>query len=487
MGLDLVLRTSLIWNGEVMDDRVFERTEPITLGHAGKPTFVIPDLGLPADFAIVRPGSTGHLLVLGEHMRGVVCLGGRQQEVAAVVAGEAFHAVPLEVGDWGVVELDETGTCKLFFQFVRREEHAEIVTRKQLHIGGLGFGVFSLVGAAIFAAKGVGLGEALFRAIALTALIFAGAAVARLVMKQNGESQASLAFSIILHTAILSFTFHVYSEQSAFAFPQPRELTATYLVSRPADPTPVVARITATVPTLGPAVGMAEPLPVVEVPAAPPSGGNRGGAGALRPSRRGAAPPSPFGVLANRDVLAVVDRDIGGDVGVLGGVSGNGRERGEAGPPGPLRTTRGDGRDPRGPAGVHQQAKEIGPIAVRGAVCVGAGCTGGAPVDVTPPPTADPDGPVLTAKEVDEVVRRRAGIFRACYQREVNRVNDLTGSVVMKWRITPSGGVVGVQRAGGTLANQNVLDCLTRNLGALTFPAKGGATVVYPFVFSVGG
>ncbi len=49
MGLDLVLRTSLIWNGEVMEDRVLERPGPVTIGHTGKPMFVTPDLGLPED------------------------------------------------------------------------------------------------------------------------------------------------------------------------------------------------------------------------------------------------------------------------------------------------------------------------------------------------------------------------------------------------------------------------------------------------------
>ena len=131
-----------------------------------------------------------------------MCLGGEQQDVTTLVGSEPFRAMPLEVGDWGVVELDETGTCKMFFQFVPREEHAVILSRQQLNIGAIGFSVFAMVGAAVFAIKGVEVFEALVRSVALTALIFAGAGVARMVMKQNGESQASLAFSIVLHVAI---------------------------------------------------------------------------------------------------------------------------------------------------------------------------------------------------------------------------------------------------------------------------------------------
>lgn len=478
MGLDLVLRTSLIWNGEVMEDRVLERPQPVTIGHTGTPMFVTPDLGLPAEFEIVKPGARGYLLVLAARMRGVVCLGGVQQEVAALVGVEPFHAVSLQVGDWGVVELDDT--CKLFFQFVPREEHAVILTRQQLHIGAIGFGVFALLGAAIFAAKGLDLGESLFRAVGLTALIFGGAALARVVAKQNGESQASLAFSIILHTAILSFTFHVYSEDTAYAFPEPRQLTADYLVSRPADPKPVLAKITSNLPTLG---APASTTTTIEVQAAPPSG-NQGGAGALRqaPPRRAAAPPSPFGVFDNPDLIALTKRDVRGDVGRLSGVTGTGMQRGEAGTP---RVTRGD--DPRGPAAVHQPTSdEVAPIPVRGAVCVGAGCSGGVPIEIATPPTGPMEGPHLTAKEVDDTVKRRAGIFRACYQRQVNKSAELAGSIVMRWKITAQGDVTNVKRQGGSLTSQELTDCLTLNIGLLKFPAKGGANVTYPFVFSLG-
>ncbi len=167
------------------------------------------------------------------------------------------------------------------------------------------------------------------------------------------------------------------------------------------------------------------------------------------------------------------------DVGRLSGVSGTGRQRGEAGPP---HVTRGD--DPRGP--IHAPSTEIAPIAVRGAVCVGAGCSGGAPIEIAPPPAGPADGPQITAKEIDDTVKRRAGIFRACYQREVNKAAELAGSVVMRWKITAQGDVVNVKRQGGTLNHQELTNCLTLNVGLLKFPAKGGANVTYPFVFSLG-
>jgi hypothetical protein len=490
MGIDLALRASLVWNGEVMDDRVFDRPEPITIGASGKTTFVTPDVGLPAELAIITPGSAGYLLTLGARMRGTVCLGGQQQAVEALVADQPFHAVPIAAGDWGVIDLDDGGRSQLFFQFVPREEQVPIVTRQALHVGTIGFAAFSLLGAVIFALKGIDFGEALARSIGLVALMFAGAAVANVVRKQDNNSKASLAFSIILHTAILSFTFHVYSTESAeAALPGPRELTASYLVSRP-DPKPIPVAITSTanLPALAPAPAESAP-PTQPLVAPTPSGGNDGGVTNPRPNAGGrgvkAPSPSPFGVLGNPDLKALAGKDLGRGIGKLAGVDGP-RGTGPAGPPGPERTTRGKGNNPKGPAGEHKTGDEIGPIAVRGQVCVG-NCGGTGPVEIALPPR-DPEEkePQITAREIDEEVRRKAPLFRACYQKEVNRLPTLAGSVVMKWVIGRDGTVKNGKRVGGTLASDGVTQCMELNLRTMRFPPKGPATVTYPFVFTVG-
>jgi len=49
------LRVALIWHDEVMSDVVLEKPRAITLGSEGKSTFVVPEIGLPAKFAIVLP------------------------------------------------------------------------------------------------------------------------------------------------------------------------------------------------------------------------------------------------------------------------------------------------------------------------------------------------------------------------------------------------------------------------------------------------
>jgi hypothetical protein len=64
------LRASLIWLDEVMGDVVLDKPEPITLGDSHKASFVVPEIGLPQDFAILRPGNRGFLLTLADGMRG---------------------------------------------------------------------------------------------------------------------------------------------------------------------------------------------------------------------------------------------------------------------------------------------------------------------------------------------------------------------------------------------------------------------------------
>src|SRR5512138_1277575 len=212
--MTVALRTSLIWNDEVMDDVVIERPAPVTLGASGDTTFVLPAIGLPDHFAIVRPGARGHVLTLGAHMRGTLSLGGVVQDVASLVAAgaEPFHAITLGVADWGVIELDDGGQYKLFFQFVPLEDHAWHIPKPVIAAGAIGYALASCVMTAAFAWwKDLDLGEAAFRGAGLVTLSLAAAAVLRLVWEQDSESRASLAFSVALHAVLLFVTFQIYA------------------------------------------------------------------------------------------------------------------------------------------------------------------------------------------------------------------------------------------------------------------------------------
>jgi hypothetical protein len=141
----VALRTALIWHDEVMDDVVVHKPTKITVGSAGKTTFTVPNIGLPKQFAIVRPGNRGYLLTLGERMRGTICLDGEQRDVADYVQSNAerggFAATPISGRDWGVIDLDESGDYKLFFQFVPIEDATSqpFFTPQMIKFGALGY------------------------------------------------------------------------------------------------------------------------------------------------------------------------------------------------------------------------------------------------------------------------------------------------------------------------------------------------------------
>lgn len=83
------------------------------------------------------------------------------------------------------------------------------------------------------------------------------------------------------------------------------------------------------------------------------------------------------------------------------------------------------------------------------------------------------------------MIKAHKGMFTTCYQKELDKVPTLGGDVTLHFEILPTGRVKSSRQNGGSLTNANVVDCMKRALGILKFPAKGGAIVNYPFVFSV--
>jgi hypothetical protein len=408
------LRTSLIWHDEVMADVVDERPRAITIGPAANATFVTPELGLPNNYAIVRPGRRGHVLTLGGAMRGTVCVGGVEHDVATLIAG-GFHATAIGGVDWGVIELDASGHYKLFFAFVALDD---------------------VPGKPLFAA--------------------------------DLEQRASLAFSTLLHGALLFATYQLYVHHDVVIEPI-RDLTASYVVTRtstfepPPKPAAAAPAVSATVaPAMVPSTWH-EP-DVRPKPAKPPKG-----------------PAGPFDAQATRAFDALKGPLQGIDA--LAQVDGGGTPTGgEVGGP----TTRGtDGKPGTGPFKPHAPGGlDTGPIR-DASLCSGNGC-GGAAVAVTTvdPPTAEDPNP-LTEKDIDDVIHRAKGRLTICYQREVNRDPSLAGTVQVRFEIGPDGRVKTAKVTSSSVRSDAVSDCLTRQIATLQFPAKGRADVNYPFVFAL--
>nr|MBA3818641.1 hypothetical protein [Deltaproteobacteria bacterium] len=235
----VALRTALIWHDEVMSDVVVEKPTKITLGKTGKATFVVPDVGLPAGFAIVRPGNRGYLLTLGDRMRGTICIDGEERDVRDFVrrGGEGdnqngFRATPISGRDWGVIELDETGDTKLFFQFVPLEEAPQFFTPKVIASGIAGYLIACASLTFMWWNQGYELDEAVFRGAGIGTLVLIAASMVWSILRQDSEAKASLAFSVALHGALLYTTFALYDGQDPFVWPGPRAMTGNYLVTR---------------------------------------------------------------------------------------------------------------------------------------------------------------------------------------------------------------------------------------------------------------
>jgi hypothetical protein len=527
----VALRAALIWNDEVMDDVVIHKPTKITIGSVGKPTFIVPDVGLPKNFAVVRPGNRGYLLTLGERMRGTICLDGEAQDVADFVrrGGEGegpggFRATPISGKDWGVVELDDTGQYKLFFQFVPiTEEATPLLSKQMMMAGGAGFGIMSFA-CFVFAkfsrfwllnAK-LDDTELIARCCAIGLASVVVALILYWLMHQDGESQASFAFSVLLHAALLVMTYQLYDGTNPFVWPGPRALTGNYLVTRlePDKPPEPQKTVTSTGPKQD--SGAAAPK-TPDKPKHTATKGDEGAAGgkgdverARDPNAKDTPPAPPKVALfedRNRKVLDnVIDNNLATNLGKFTGIKGDEVKKGGTGYGTGTGTGVGEGVGTGTTRGSNKNGAGGGGnvegdfVSTKGKINMGKDRPGGGNCAKPPCGTSphevkvalqDPEGDFagLTAEEINRVVKARAGVFKACYQHELNRSPGLGGKIVVHFVIGGDGVVKSAKTAGGsTLRNDAVESCVTSNIMRLKFPAKGGqANVNYPFLFQPGG
>lgn len=512
----VALRTSLIWHDEVMEDIVLTQPGKITLGQSRRSTFVVPQIGLPAEFAIVRPRERGFELMLGGRMRGTVCIDGREREVADLLGGDDdFKAEQIGKGDWGVIHLDESGDYKLFFQFVPVEEPPQFFTPAVVK-GGLGGFLLSSAGLSLmWWLKDQPLDEAIFRGVGMTVIVLGIAALGFWAYRQDNDQKASLVFSIVLHLALLFTTYKLYNGENPFVWPGSRDLTASYLVTRlEPKPPPEPLAPQAVGPANKEEAAAANPNPKNVKTATKGDEGASGGKGDTERARAPNAkdvPPDPpkVGVFTdrNRKILDnIIDRNLKTSLGKFAGIEGtlkqgsigfgNGTGTGVGDALNGTGTTRGSKKG--GPGGGGNVEGDFvtnkGPIDTGtqrpGGTCVGPNCKGAGPREVkvaVGEMSGDPGG--LNAEEINRTVKARGGVFRACYQKELNRSPGISGKLVIRFKIDGSGVVQNAAVAGGsTLSNAAVSECVAANVMRLRFRAAGGvANVTYPFVFSPGG
>jgi hypothetical protein len=95
----------------------------------------------------------------------------------------------------------------------------------------------------------------------------------------------------------------------------------------------------------------------------------------------------------------------------------------------------------------------------------------------------------LSAEQINRVVRANQAALRYCYESEVQRQRSLKGKVMIQWRVDRAGAVPSARVTSSTLNNSTVEGCIVRQVKKWRFPKPDGGevSVIYPFIFGVGG
>jgi hypothetical protein len=93
----------------------------------------------------------------------------------------------------------------------------------------------------------------------------------------------------------------------------------------------------------------------------------------------------------------------------------------------------------------------------------------------------------LTKDQVMKVIMARRTMFQACFEKELQRLPNLAGTVQVAWRIEAGGAVTMSKLKTSTMGNAAVESCLVRRVKDLKFPASADGrdtNVNFPFVFA---
>jgi hypothetical protein len=152
--------------------------------------------------------------------------------------------------------------------------------------------------------------------------------------------------------------------------------------------------------------------------------------------------------------------------------------------------TRSNGKGPGGGGTAHADVVTQGRID-SGGTRAAKGTPGGAPlgekkvsVDIGGG-EGDFDG--LTKEQVMKVILARKTMFQACFEKELQRLPNLSGTIKISWRIDAGGAVTSAKLASSTMGNASVESCLVRRVKDLKFPASADGrdtNVTFPFGFA---
>jgi hypothetical protein len=455
------LRVSHIWRDEVMADMVMAEEGEVTLGTTSDATFVTPELGLPPDFAIFRPGARGYVMTLGAGMKGEVQLSQKKQKVSDFVGGQSsdmtepggFRGTAIGAGDYGVIELSDDHS--IFFQFVKQ-------------------------------------GPELPRAP---------------LVREPELLLPAFAFAMVLVGFFLIYALAFYNYAgSGFLWPGKRELVANYLLNRPVPLVEEEEEVKA-----GKEDGEEEVKPASSTGVEAKAGGEgekeRKTADDPDKGEPDEALPTEIqvGLLSKKSRKTFdkirnrggFDEKLGKALARMQGPAndgsamgyGDGEGTGVGKGKGTGTSTKGTGKGVGGGGSAHADVRTQGALNTGGKRAA-KGTPGGNSVKEVKVKmkTGKPSGSLggLTHEQIMKVVRTRARSIQACYSRELQRNKGLGGKVIVSWKINSAGVVSRTKVRSTTLKNNKVEDCVVRQVNGMKFPSpKGGssATVNFPFIF----
>ena len=444
------LRLAMVWNQTVLGERIFDVPSEVVIGYGEHAVFPLPEAqAARGDVTLLTPSADSYVLSLPADARGAVFVGGARREVRDLL--QTTPSLTLGPDDYGVVSL---GAASYFFQQI-----------KPAHRPGRAF----------------------------TSI--------------DGDAIQSFGLSLFVHVCLLLLMLLANRE-----FPEeptlelPAELISRFLVSPPPDD--ILQEIRK-------------------------ERGDKRDEGGLRTKDEGGGKKDKGdeGKVGKRDAKqknteiegenkgAIVTKVRG--MGVLGALSGGDSLRAAFNTPsvgdilsglGNARTELGQGSGGRGLRGVGSGGGGDGPGNLFGAgglgtgIGAGSGAGGGrgkgglggrgngsglgrgeAKVQLTPgkPQVSG----YLSAEEINRVVRANQAALRYCYESEVQRQRNLKGKVMVQWRVDRAGLVPTARVASSTLKDSRVEGCIVRQVRKWRFPKPDGGevSVMYPFIFGVGG
>lgn len=437
------LRVAMVWNQSIQAEHVLEEPRSVVLGYGDDAMFPLPESHSAAgDTALLVPSADSYVVQVPQGATGALWLSGQRKDVARMASAQG--GVVLGPEDYGVISL---GAVSIFFQHVRSVPQPK-----------------------------------------------------RRLLQLDPDSAAAFGLSLFLHVAFLLLLLLAWREAPPEeTLELPTELISRFLVTPPPEDV-LEALQRSGDETVDPGMrdrdegGKARERDEGRVGKEDAkqkqteiAGDTRNevatkvrGMGLLGALSGGDALDDALDLPSVGDMLGglgavrtVVGKGSGG-AGLRGvGSGGGGDAAGGLFGSGKLGTGIGSGKGGRGRgkggAGARGKPRKEAKVSVK---------TGKAKVSG-----------FLSAEQINRVVRANRAALRYCYENEVQRNRSLRGQIKVQWRVDRKGRVPSARVIKSTMRNSRVEGCIVRQVRKWRFPKPDGGqvTVVFPFIFGVGG